>query len=228
MLNPKVELPSYAVNDHWEIEYEPIKQFCMKHQVTLQGILSAMQTRAMWKYHEGKIDNMELGVDVPIDSRQLKCATDKYKKLLFCNSVCTTLMFVNKKETILEQIKHCQERMKENLSSSQPYDIIFSHCDMFNAETKKVTLPSNYPDSYRYNIVFASHLGRAPDRDDIDFGTFSLVIEFGYWPCLYAFHTSKKVQFTFVRPFNTEPKYFEAVKNSTIEVFDYIKQDISK
>ena len=35
-LNPEVALPSYAVCDNWELDYEPFKKFCEKYKVTLQ------------------------------------------------------------------------------------------------------------------------------------------------------------------------------------------------
>ena len=52
-LNPEVELPSYAICDNWEFDYEPFKKFCEKNKVTMQGIISASQARAIWNYHKG-------------------------------------------------------------------------------------------------------------------------------------------------------------------------------
>ena len=116
-LNPPIELPSYSICDYWEFEYEPIEKFCKKYNFTIQGILNATQTRAYWNYHNGKLDNMEFGIYIPIDTRRLKYSTKEYKNRLLGNHISNILIFVNKKDSILEQIKHCQEEMIKSYNS---------------------------------------------------------------------------------------------------------------
>jgi hypothetical protein len=43
------------------------------------------------------------------------------------------------------------------------------------------------------------------------------VLEWGYWPNIYAFHNSKMIYFTFERPYKIDKKYFNAVHNSILE-----------
>ena len=65
-LNPEVKLPSYSICDNWELDYEPFQKFCKKYNVTIQGILSASFVRAIWNYHKGKYDDIEIGLYTPI------------------------------------------------------------------------------------------------------------------------------------------------------------------
>lgn len=52
------------------------------------------------------------------------------------------------------------------------------------------------------------------------------VLEWGYLPNLYAFHISKMICFTFERPYNVDKKYLDAVHNSIIEIYEFIKANI--
>lgn len=76
-LNPKVTL--YIICDCWEFDFEPIKKFCEKNKVIVQGIINASQTRAIWNYYNRKYDNMKLGIYIPIDIRRLKNTKNKIK-----------------------------------------------------------------------------------------------------------------------------------------------------
>ena len=52
------------------------------------------------------------------------------------------------------------------------------------------------------------------------------VLEWGYWPNIYAFHNSKIVGFTFERPYNVDKKYVDCVYNSIKEIYDFVKLNI--
>ena len=225
-LNPPIELPSYSICDYWEFEYEPIEKFCKKYNFTIQGILNASQSRAYWNYHNGKLDNMEFGIYIPIDTRRLKYSTKEYKNRLLGNHVSNILIFVNKKDSILEQIKHCQEEMKKSYYSFEGGHSFITMNNLMDINTQNINYIPEFPDNSSKNIIFASHIGCIPERENVRFGLFMPVLEWGYWPNIYAFHNSKIVGFTFERPYNVDKKYVDCVYNSIKEIYDFIKLNI--
>jgi len=80
-LYPKVALPSYIVNTQWDFDYPPISKALRKINVTPQALLMTIYQRALRKYHEGKIDNLILGVHTHINCQSTKYCNDIFKKL---------------------------------------------------------------------------------------------------------------------------------------------------
>ena len=225
-LNPGVALPSHAICDHWELDYEPYQKFCLKYKVTIQGIISASQVRAIWNYHKGKYDNMEFGVYIPIDIRRLKYTKEKIKQGIFQCNISAVIPYVKKKPTILEQIYHCQEQFKKSYDSDEGYHTYITLYNLMDLETQKINYIKEFPDNSSKNIIFASHIGRVPERKNVRFGLFMPVLDWGYWPDIYAYHNSKMICFTFERPYNVDKKYVDAVHDSIIEIYDFIKENI--
>lgn len=226
-LNPEVKLPSYAICDQWEFEFSPFKKFCEKYKVTIQGIISASQSRAIWNYHNGKYDDMELGIYTPIDIRKLKYTKEEIKNRLFQVNISNILPFVKKKKTIMDQIMHCQEEMLKSYKSFEGGHAFITLYNLMDLKTQVINynIPE-FPDNSSKNIVFASHIGRVPDRENMRYGLFMPVLEWGYWPNIYAFHNSKIIYFTFERPYNVDNKYVESVHNSIVEIYEFIKSNI--
>jgi len=225
-LNPEVALPSYAVCDNWELDYEPFKKFCEKYKVTLQGLISTSQSRAFWNYHKGKYDNMELGIYIPIDIRRLKYTKEKIKKGFFQYNISCVIPYVKKQNSILEQINHCQEQFKKSYDSYEGYNAYITLNNLMDLKTQNINYIKEFPDNSSKNIIFASHIGRVPERNNVRFGLFMPVLDWGYWPDLYAYHNSKMICFTFERPFNVDQKYVDAVHDSIMEIYDFIKKNI--
>ena len=225
-LNPEVELPSYAICDNWEFDYEPFKKFCEKNKVTMQGIISASQARAIWNYHKGKYDDMELAVYTPVDIRQLKYTKEKIKKGLFQYNTSNIIPYVKKKPTIMEQILHCQEEMKKSYNSLEPVHSYITCNNLMDLNTQNINYIKEFPDYNSKCMFFASNIGRVLEKENVRFGLFMPVIEWGYWPAIYTFHNSKKICFTFERPYNVDKNYVDAVHNSILEIYEFIKTNI--
>ena len=221
-----MSLPSYSVCDHWELDFSPFKKFCEKFKVTLQGIISVSQVRAIWNYHQGKYDNMELGVYTPIDIRKLKYTKEKIKKGIFHYNISCIIPYMTKKGNILEQIIHCQEQFRKSYDSLEGYHAYITSNNLINLETQNINYIKEFPDNSSKNIIFASHIGRVPERNNLKFGLFMPVLEWGYWPNLYAYHNSDKIYFVFERPFNVDKKYVDSVHDSIWEIFEFIKKNI--
>ena len=93
-------------------------------------------------------------------------------------------------------------------------------------KTQNINYIKEFPDNSSKNSNFASHIWRVPERNDVRFGLFMPVLDWGYWPDLYAYHNSKMICFTFERPFNVDQKYVDAVHGSIMEIYDFIKKNI--
>ena len=225
-LNPEVPLPSYSICDNWEFDYIPFKKFCEKFKVTLQGIISASQSRAFWNYHKGKYDQMELGIYTPIDIRRLKYTKEKIKKGIFQYNISFIIPYMKKQPSILEQIIHCQKQFKKSYDSYEGYHSYITLNNLMDLNTQNINYIKELPDYSSKNIIFASHIGRVPERKNVRFGLFMPVLEWGYWPDLYAYHNSKMICFTFERPFNVDKNYVDAVHNSIEEIYEFIKKNI--
>ena len=214
------------LSESWEFDYEPFKKFCKKNKVTMQGIISSSQVRAIWKYHKGKYDDMELGIYTPVDIRQLKYTKEKIKKGLFQYNISNIIPYVKKKQTIMEQILHCQEEMKKSYNSLEAGHSYITSNNLLDLNTQNINYIKEFPDNNSKNIVFASNIGRVLEKDNVRFGLFMPVIEWGYWPNIYTFHNSKKICFTFERPYNVDKNYVDTVHNSIIEIYGVIKNNI--
>ena len=121
-LYPEVKLPSYCINTQWDFEYSPISKFNRKYNFTCQALLMAIMERAIRKYNKGKIekiDDLTLGVYCPTDTRQAKYAKDIHKKGKFFNAAGLGIIYINKQNTLMEDIKHCKEELKKLLDTTE-------------------------------------------------------------------------------------------------------------
>ena len=105
------------------------------------------------------------------------------------------------------------------------YSYITSN-NLLDLNTQNINYIKEFPDNNSKNIVFASNIGRVLEKDNVRFGLFMPVIEWGYWPNIYTFHNSKKICFTFERPYNVDKNYVDTVHNSIIEIYGFIKNNI--
>ena len=169
---------------------------------------------------------MELGIYTPIDIRRLKYTKEKIKKGFFQYNISCVIPYVKKQNSILEQINHCQEQFKKSYDSYEGYNAYISLNNLMDLKTQNINYIKEFPDNSSKNIIFASHIGRVPERNNVRFGLFMPVLDWGYWPDLYAYHNSKMICFTFERPFNVDQKYVDAVHDSIMEIYDFIKKNI--
>ena len=126
----------------------------------------------------------------------------------------------------MEQIQHYQEEMRKSYNSYEGPHAYITLNSLMDMKTQNINYIKEFPDNSSKNIIFASYIGRVPERKNIRFGLLMPVLEWGYWPNLYAFHNSKMICFTFERPYNVDKKYLDAVHNSIIEIYEFIKASI--
>jgi hypothetical protein len=119
---------------------------------------------------------MEFGIYIPIDSRRLKYSTKEYKNRLLGNHISNILIFVNKKDSILEQIKHCQEEMIKSYNSFEGGHSFITMNNLMDINTQNINYIPEFPDNSSKNIIFASHIGCVPERENVKFGLFMLFL----------------------------------------------------
>lgn len=170
---------------------------------------------------------MPLAAYVPVDIRRSKYASELGRKnsLFFPNSGIL-IVFVEKQHDIMSDIIHCQEKLREALATDEAALCALTQANILDEKTHKVTFPVNFPNASVHNIIFAPHLGKVcPTRDDVLFGSYSPVADFGYWPNLYAYHTDKELYFMFTPPYNIVPTFVNMVRDSIAEMMEFIQKD---
>ena len=226
-MNPPVELPSHVICMHWRYDYAPVARFCRKHNVTVQGVLMAIQERAYRSYHKGAIDSLPLAAYVPVDIRRSPYASEAGRKsMLFFPNSGVVLAFLEKQGDVMRDILHCQEKLREALATDEAPLFALMQANILDEKTHHATFPENFPNASVHNIIFASNLGRVcPTRENVLFGSYSPVADFGYWPNLYSYHTDKDLYFMFTPPYNVDPDFVGAVRDSIDGMVKFIAAD---
>ena len=182
--------------------------------------------RAIRKYHKGKIDDLNLGVFCPTDTRQAKQATEIHKKGKFFNSAGLTIIYINKQNSLMEDIIHCKEELKKVLNTNESCATFCYEEGFVDKEKKEMKFDENFPILCNYNLIFASNIGKVcVGREDISFNPKSNVDEYGYWTCLYSLNNGKVLSIILVHPYNLEKEFIQIIYESIIEVIDLIKND---
>ena len=229
-LYPEVNLPSHCINTQWDFEYSPISSFNRKHNFTCQALLMTIMERAIRKYNKGKIeeiDQLTLGVYCPTDTRQSNYAKEIHKKGKFFNAAGLGIIYINKQNSLLEDITHCKEELKKVLDSNETWMTYCYEESFVNKEKKELKFDDNFPILCNYNLIFASNIGKVcVGREDITFHPKSGVNEYGYWTCLYCLNNGKTLSVILVHPYNVDQKLIKIIYDSLIEVIDFIKNDI--
>ena len=225
-LYPDVNLPSHCINTQWDFDYANISKFNRKYNVTCQALLMAIIERAIRKYNKGKIDDLNIGVYTPVDTRQTKYATDIHKKGKFFNSAGLTIVYINKQNSIMEDIIHCKNELKKSLDTTESCATFCYTEGYVDKEKKEMKFDENFPILNNYNLVFASNIGKVCiGKEDISFHPKSNVNEYGYWTCLYCLNNGKTLSVILVHPYNVDKALIDTIYDCLIEVINLINND---
>ena len=225
-LYPDVNLPSHCVNSQWDFDYANISKFNRKYNITCQALLMAIIERAIRKYNKNKIDDLIIGVYTPVDTRQTKYATDIHKKGKFFNSAGLTIVYINKQNSIMEDIIHCKNELKKSLETTESCATFCYMEGYVDKEKKEMKFDENFPILNNYNLVFASNIGKVCiGKEDISFHPKTNVNEFGYWTCLYCLNNGKTLSVILVHPYNVDKALIDTIYDCLIEVINLINND---
>ena len=222
-LYPKVALPSYIVNTQWDFDYAPISKALRKINVTPQALLMTIYQRALRKYHEGKIDNLILGVHTHINCQSTKYCNDIFKKLPFFQTAGVAIIFIEKQENILDDLIHCREKLKEEKNGKEACMCYCYESYLVNEKTMEINIPEKMPNIYKHNLIFVSNLGKVlVGKKNIKFGLKFEVTEDGYWPNLYAFNNNETFSLVLLHPNNIDKKFIEVIHDMSVEIINFI------
>ena len=223
---PKVDLPSYQLNKQWNFDYEPIKKFLIKNNVSIQGIISTIGIRSLFEYNKENKLLDEMCVCVPNDTRYLKNYTsDEHKNNIFLCHNNYVLNFFKKIDdiNILDDIIRCTKEVRKIINTIESVQELIYSANFFDEEKKTLNNCNFFPDCSKHNMICASNIGKVlEDYDDLEFGLNNPVDENGYWSSLYAFHNNKKMSIMWLYPFNIDQKFFETMEKTINDVINFI------
>jgi len=225
-LNPIIKRPSYVIHPQWDVPYEPISKFCKKYNVTAQAIVMAIQNEALRIYHKGKFDNFPLIIFCPVDNRKYQYATQLFKNSLFFYHIGNIYPIVNKKENILENIKHCYEKFKKAYNSKDACISGYSCSNMTDEKGNIINTFKKPLNPSTNNYTFASHLGLVSQKmDDLQFSNQIAVYDKFYYLNFYGFHNKKTFYFSINGPYNCPKEFFQTYKNVSMKYYNFIVND---
>lgn len=221
-LHPTVKMPSRQINTQWDYKYAPVAAFCTRHGVTVQGVVSALKTRAVRAYNGGVPELSEIAVCTPTDTRCSPYASESHRRDAFFSSNGYVLVFAKPQGALLADIEQCTKELKEVLKTDESGRMMVPQGHGIDETTHKPVPPSIVPDVNVHNMVCASHIGRVcPTRSNVRLGMFSPVWEPGcYWPTLYAFHTATTLSFMLNNPVNIDKAFVDAIHK---EIDDFME-----
>lgn len=227
-LNPSITRPSHVIQPQWEVPYSPISSFCRKYEVTPQAIVMAIQNEALRSYHKGKYDDIPLIIFCPVDNRKYPYATELFKKALFYYHIGNIYPIVNKKDDILENIKHCSEKFKEAYNSMDACISGYSNSIMTDESGKSVHQFTKPLDPCKNNYTFASHLGLVGEgMDHLNFSNQIAVYDTFYFFNFYGFHNRETFYFSMNAPYNCPNSFFQIFKDTSLKFYDFIVNNVS-
>ena len=222
-LYPKVTLPSYIVNTQWNFNYPPISKYLRKINVTPQALLMTIYQRALRKYHQGKIDNLTLGVHTHINCLNTKYCKEKFKNYIFYQTAGVTIIFIEKQNSILEDLIYCRDKLKEGMKTPESCICYCYESYLVNEKTLEITIPEKMPNIYKHNLIFVSNLGKVcVGKKDVKFGLKFDVTDDGYWPNLYCFNNNETFSLVLLHPNNIEKKFIDIIHDTSKEIINFI------
>ncbi|ORX79183.1 hypothetical protein BCR32DRAFT_294584 [Anaeromyces robustus] len=224
-LNPPLEMPSHVINPQWDVPYPPLSKFCKKHGFGIQAILMAIQNEAMRELYKGEYDDVPIGIQIPIDTRNSSYASELFKKSLFFTHAGVSLVNMKPEKDIIKNIKNCAAIFYDPKVTIQSCNSIYFIANMRNFETGKISTSANFPNPAFY--TFASHIGLVSiGLEDLQLRIHFPVFKTMYWPNLYAYHNKETFYFMYDIPYNCPIDLLQTVKNTSLKYYDYIVNDI--
>jgi len=214
---PKIPGPYQYITLHHIFDYAPIATFMKKTGITVQAMLIAMMSRAARKYNNLPKETPLWSV-TPCNSRNSQYATETFKnQKLYCN-VAGVYPCVVGQETLMQDLEHCKEKLKESIKSNDDVRQILSGTSLINPETLQFTPTFDFPDPHFKAVVHSSNLGRIdgnlPILHFVYNGNFG-----GYIFYCHAYHTSEKLIIALIMPVGFDQKYVDIVKEEMNNIF---------
>jgi len=224
-LLPKIQGPYQYITIHHIYDYPPIAEFIKKTGITVQAMLIAMITRATRKYNNLPKET-PLWSTTPCDNRASPYATEAFKKQKSYCCVSGVYPRVVGQETLMKDLEHCKEQLKEALKTNDNIRQIISGSSTIHPETLQFIPNFDFPDPHTKAVVHSSNLGRINGNLPILHFTYDGKGFGGYIFYCHSYHTSEKLVNALIMPINLDKKYLDLVKQEMDNIF--IPENISK
>jgi len=223
-LYPEVKQPYHFINIQHDFDYAPVSKFNRKYNFTCQALMMAIAERTLRKYHKGKIDDLPLAILCPANTRLSKYATENYKKGIFFNAAGHQLIFINRQNSLMEDIKHCKEELIK-VSNTNESCVAFCYEEGFVDKVKKeIKIDEETPNFLDHNLVYANNIGKiCVGREDITIRYIPNENE-----CFigsFCYNNGKTWSVISVYPDDIEKEFVNIMNESLIEVVNLIKND---
>ncbi|ORX85133.1 hypothetical protein BCR32DRAFT_265883 [Anaeromyces robustus] len=222
-LLPKLPEPIEYVTIHYIYDYAPIAKFCKENNVTVQAMLMAMMTRGIRKYKnlpkETKIWN-----STGYDTRLSPFATEEYKNHHFYNNIGGLYPSVVGQNTLMEDIKHCEEAILKAKNANNNVRHLISCANVVNPQTLQLN-PVNFPNSHMQAVVNANDFGHGIGNNPLF--NLSTGTMFGMYSQFYqSYYTDEKLYIANLMPINMDKAYVDTIKEEMDKIF--IPENINK
>jgi len=214
---PKISGPSSHVTIHNIYDYPPISKFCKENNVSVQAMLIAMTTRAIRKFHHLPKET-PLWNYTPCDARPSPYATETFKnQKFFCNAGALFPCVVGQ-NTLLEDIKHCMEKLLESKPKLGNISQILRSGMALDPITLKYTPPEKMPNFHKQAVSISSNIGRINGNNPLFYLTMDCPNEF-YSFGTHCYHTDKKIYMATIMPINFDKDFKACLKEEMDLIF---------
>ena len=203
-------------NRYLSMPYATARQFCKKHGVGLQAIVSACFTESIRRFN--KLDREEvIAAYFPQDMRSHPNASERFRKQDFYCGVGAQLAHVKSKPTLLETIKHCQEKVVGAVNGMSGPILYLQLAHMIDPETGKMG-EVRFPSLYADHLLFASNVGSLPGK----IGYQATVFE-EYFALAYFFTVGDTLYYMFAHPDSMDEALVALVMDDAKNMVEFIE-----
>ncbi|ELP92334.1 hypothetical protein EIN_122850 [Entamoeba invadens IP1] len=116
---PQEEKVVYSMtSDYLQYSYPEISKYCHTNRVGVQAILMCAYQRGLRKFNN-ITDETQIVIQAPIDSRKSVFASQEMQRRELLSGSAAVLLFVKGKESVLDEIVECNEKMREAQTTSE-------------------------------------------------------------------------------------------------------------
>lgn len=212
---------------HSNYANKPIRSYCRKHHVSVQGAMMAMMSRAYRKYNKVPYDT-PIYSDYMIDSRHHPAATEEYRaKKFFCGAASGFPVVIGQGEDIGADIAHCTERMRADYATNDSIIQVVRVARCIDPETLVYTplMGSSLPDYCEMPITITTNIGKYENCINPRIGSHMECMPMSYHIILYGCSTDERMYFLTLRPNNLDPAFVKIIEDEINAVINYMSSN---
>jgi len=182
-------------------------------------MLTAMMTRTIRKYNKLPKET-PLWNTTPVDARISPFATEAYKKRKFFHNAYSVFPCVVGQDTLMEEIKHCDKKIKEAITSNDNVREMINATTIIDPETLQFVPKGEFPSPHMKAVVNASNTGRVIDNT-INYITYNPLFPGTPYNFFYhCYYTSEKFIVMGFMPKNIDIKLVKYIEKEMNKIFN--------